>query len=87
MTTNLYETEARLVKARKILAVIEAVEADQSIEIKSETLIDDDALWQKLAFLAQVKPPSPNTRAVVRHMLDYREASRYQPADPFEGLG
>ena len=89
MTTH--ETAARLVKAKKLLTAVDALECSPSWAAGQVEPEDLDALteenWAGLAELAGTHLPSDDTRATLRSLVEARnDARRREFTDPFEGL-
>jgi hypothetical protein len=78
MTANVYETQARMMKALQLTAVLRSTGC---------TVADYDAHgidWALAARAAGIEPPSVHTKAMVRAMLEAAEGDT--PTDPFEAV-
>lgn len=80
VANNPYEALSREVKARKIVAVLEAADCDAET---AEYL--NESAWIRAAEKAGVNKPSPKTRAVVISMLQDAEALRDQVNAELDG--
>lgn len=67
-----FEDRARAIKSAKLARVVERVLAvDESITLADLEAADDE-FWERVAKVAQCRPPSVRTRAVVLGLLAER---------------
>lgn len=78
MTANVYETQARMMKALQLTAVL------RSLDVTVQDYDDGNIDWALAARAAGIVPPSVHTKAMVRAMLEAAEGDT--PSDPFEAV-